>query len=363
MIDPKIYYNVYLLFVSILTIVYSFKYASYPNERLTINVPHKKLPLFFIASLFILFIGLRPISGVFIDMMNYNASYGLHLGRIYAFTLDTNNFIFDNLFYYLASSNYAIEVFFFIIATIYFGGIAIACQKLFPKDAVYAFVIYAGAFSTFSYATNGIKAGAAAAIFLCAIGLYKKKLISIILLILSLGFHHSMVLPIVAFIICKYYRNPKFYLIVWVISLLIAAAHITYFQTLFGGMTDDHGASYLAMDNSGYRTGFRLDFVIYSSAPVILGYYIINKWRYSSKTYNFIYCLYLLTNSVWMLCMYASFTNRIAYLSWFMLPIVLIYPFFDKPFIRNQYRKLNVVVWCHLGFTLMMTYVYYIFIK
>ena len=254
-------------------------------------------------------------------------------------------------------------MFFFIIATIYFGGIAIACQKLFPKDAAYAFVIYVGAFSTFNYATNGIKAGAAAAIFLCAIGFYKKKLISIILLILSLGFHHSMVLPIVAFIICKYYRSPKFYLIVWVISLLIAAAHITYFQTLFGGMTDDHGAEYLVMDNSGYRTGFRLDLVIYSSAPVILGYYIINKWRYSSKTYNFIYCLYLLTNSVWMLCMYASFTNRIAYLSWFMLPIVLIYPFFDKPFIRNQYRKLNVVAWWHLGFTLMMTYVYYIFIK
>ena len=89
----------------------------------------------------------------------------------------------------------------------------------------------------------------------------------------------------------------------------------------------------------------------------------MNKYKYKSSLYEFIYCIYTLTNSIWMLCMYASFTNRIAYLSWLLYPIVLVYPFFDKPFINNQYRKLNIVAGCHLGFTLAMVIIYYGFLE
>lgn len=359
MIDPKLYYDIYLIFVVILTFVCSNQYSKYSNNRLSTIASGNKLSSTFVACIFILFIGLRPKSGVFVDMMNYDSLYMRLRGTLYNYSLDTTNFIFDNFFAYIATSNFPIELFFLIMAVLYFGGIVIACQRLFPKDSLFAFIIYLGAFSTFSYGTNGIKAGVAAALFLCALSYSNRKLICAILLLLSLGFHHSMILPIVAFIICQFYRNPQTYLIGWSLSLLIAAAHITFFQSLFGGMADESGAGYLSLDDSGYRTGFRLDFIIYSAAPVVLGYYIINTLRYYSKTYNLIYCIYLLINSVWMLCMYASFTNRIAYLSWFMLPIVLIYPFFDKAFIKNQYRKLNLVAWWHLGFTLMMTIVYY----
>ena len=58
--------------------------------------------------------------------------------------------------------------------------------------------------------------------------------------------------------------------------------------------------------------------------------------------------------------MYAEFTNRIAYLSWFMYPIVLIYPCYaikDKlhPLVLNRQK----IVLCHLAFTLFMDLVYY----
>ena len=36
---------------------------------------------------------------------------------------------------------------------------------------------------------------------------------------------------------------------------------------------------------------------------------------------------YLLTNALWVLVIHASFSNRFAYLSWFMMPWVLLYPF------------------------------------
>lgn len=363
MIDPQLYYGIYLTLIFVLTLICSSHYSRYTDGRLGVKLCEKSLSTFIVSIFFILFIGFRPKSGVFIDMMNYDYMFKLLEGQKFNYSIEETNVVFDNLFKFLATSGFDIEIFFLIMSALYFGGILIACRKLFPKDSIYAYVIYLGAFSTFSYATNGIKAGVAASLFLCALGFYKRKYICVFFLVLSLGFHHSMALPIIAFICCLLLRRPKVYLYIWILSLIIAAAHITIFQSFLGGFADESGAEYLTVSDMGYRTGFRLDFIIYSAAPVVLGYFIIKKFKYNSRTYNLLYNTYLLTNAVWMLCMYASFTNRIAYLSWFMLPIVLAYPFFDMYFIKNQYQKLNVVAWGNLGFTITMQVVYYGFIK
>ena len=70
--------------------------------------------------------------------------------------------------------------------------------------------------------------------------------------------------------------------------------------------------------------------------------------------------MYLTCNGIWMLCMYAQFTNRIAYLSWFMYPILLVYPCYaivDKnhPLVLVRQK----VVLLHLAFTLFMDLIYY----
>lgn len=363
MIEPQLYYGIYLTIIFILTLICSNQYSRYTDDRLQVRQYNRSLFPFIVAVFFILFIGFRPKSGIFIDMMNYDTMFKLLDGQKFDYSTEDTNVVFDNLFKFFATSGIDVEIFFLIMAALYFGGILIACRKIFPKDYFYAFVIYLGAFSTFSYATNGIKAGVAASLFLCALGFYKRKYICILFLLLSLGFHHAMVLPIVAFICCLLLRRPKVYLYIWILSLIIAAAHITFFQSILGSFADESGAEYLTVSELGYRSGFRLDFIIYSAAPVVLGYYIIKKFKYNSRTYNLLYSTYLLTNAVWMLCMYASFTNRIAYLSWLMLPIVLTYPFFDTNFIKNQYQKINVVAWGNLGFTIMMQVIYYGFIK
>lgn len=367
MLNPEYYYTVYLTVITIFTIVISSRYSKLPDSRLSNKVRTSYIPALFLTIAMILFIGLRPKHRVFVDMSNYNASFEFLRGQTFEFNPDATNRIFDNFMYYMATNDYDIALFFFLIAVVYFGGIYLASKKLFPSDTLYAMIIYLAAFSTFSYGTNGIKAGAAAVIFLCAIGYSKSKTICLLLLLVAIGVHHSMIMPVVAFIVCYFYRNPKVYLVGWFASLVIAIAHITYFQYLLGGLADESGAGYLTLEDvSAYAlfiTGFRLDFVIYSFFPVAVGYYAIFKHGYKSQFYNWIYCTYLLANSVWMLCMYANFTNRIAYLSWFMLPVVLIYPFFDKLFIENQYRKLNLVAWGHLGFTIMMEVVYYGLLK
>ena len=364
MLEAAAYSTAYLTLVAILTFVIKGKYALYDNSRLhrqTKTSSVNALALFIVLSLII---GFRPLSYVFVDTMNYKSTYYTFCyGRPFQWDWHSQNFIFDNIFHGLGSCRADISVVFVVISFIYFGGLYLACRKLFPQDTLYAFVIYLGAFSTFSYATNGIKAGAAASLFLCAFAYKDKKILAILFLILSLGFHHSMTLPIGAYVAASFYKNSRAYFAFWILCILIAAAHITALQELFASMSDESGASYLSTSNSGFRTGFRPDFIFYSSFPVLAGYYAIFKHGYQSKFYKFLFNTYLLTNSIWMLCMYASFTNRIAYLSWFMLPIVLVYPFFDKEFVSNQYKKLNKVAVGHLMFTVLMQVVYYAFLK
>lgn len=357
--SPSLYSPIYMTFVTLMTIMLANKYSRYTNSRLESHWAVSPINALTVCVILVFFIGLRPVSGVFVDMRNYWHVYNLLWGSRFVFDWNAENLIFDNLIRWCAGARIDIAYFFLIIAAINFGSLLVACSRLFPKDTLYSFIIYLGAFSTFSYATNGIKAGAAASIFLCALAYKDKWWLSLIFLWVSLGFHHSMILPIVAFLICWLVKNPKLYLTIWCACVVISALHISFFQEIFALMADEKGAGYLGEDAGVSYVGFRPDFILYSAAPVVLGYWVIKVKGYRSKFYDTMYCTYLLTNSVWMLCMYANFTNRIAYLSWLMLPIVLIYPFFDKPFMRHQYSGANRVAAWHLAFTLAMLIIYY----
>ena len=360
MIDGFLYKYIYLIFVWLLTLTTVNQYYR-TNRYLNVSKESSNFGMILILILLILVIGLRPNSYAFVDHMNYYFEYQNHYGLSAYYTFDTDNFIFDNILPFFSSNKIPVEFYFLLIAAIYFGGIAGASKKLFPNDTFLAFLMYLGAFSTFSYGTNGIKAGAAASIFLVALA-YKDNLkVCIPLLWVSLGFHHSMLAPIAAFFIAYFVRKPKWYLYGWLFCLLLAAAHITYFQSLFSGFTDEQGASYLAVDNLTKNvSGFRPDFILYGAIPIFVGYYLIIKQKIKSAYYNFLWCVYTLTNCVFLLCTYGSFINRIAYLSWSMYPFVLLYPFVNAYWHERQHKYLRDVVYGHLGFTLFMDFIYYV---
>lgn len=364
LIPAHLYQDIYLILVTILSLACFRKYAGYGGGRLYDGGREGNYRIILLTLFFMLFIGLRPISGrFFVDMGPYNENYMTHYGSYFQWDWDTANKLFDNLFLWMASKKINIYIFFVLIATIYFSGIAIACSMLFPKDKWATFLIYLAAFSTFSYATNGIKAGAAASLFLLALAFNERDKIiwTIVFLLLSLGFHHSMQLPVIAFLICKFVKEPKIYFWVWIFCLLMSAAHITFFMHIFERLTDEQGAEYLSGIGNTYK-GFRFDFILYSAAPIIIGQIALKKNMIVSKKYEFLLNLYTLTNSIWLLCMYADFSNRISYLSWLMLPIVLVYPFLKERWGDNQYVVFKSVANYHLLFTLFMTYIYYGFI-
>ena len=365
-IDARYYSHIYFWLITLLSLIVFSQYLAYSQSRLQNDKQQHSIGVFLLTLFLVLFIGFRPVSGrYFVDMVGYDTSYSIIQGDAFSISWKTNNLLFDNYFRFLASNNVPIVFFFFSMAAIYFGCMAWACSSLFPKDKMAAFLVYLGAFSTFSYGTNGIKAGTAASLFLMALALYSKRkwLGTIFFLLLSLGFHHAMELPVVAFIVCLFVKNPKWYFAFWVFCLLMALLHVTFFQELFSGFTDDHGAEYLLGEGQYIRKdvlgGFRIDFVLYSAVPVYIGWLAIYKKHIVSKNYLFLFNLYMFTNSIWLLCMYAAFTNRISYLSWIMLPIVLIYPFLKEKWGAGQYKAFLWVAFGHLAFTMFMMYIYY----
>jgi hypothetical protein len=69
---------------------------------------------------------------------------------------------------------------------------------------------------------------------------------------------------------------------------------------------------------------------------------------------------YLLTNAVWILVIHANFSNRFAYLSWFMMPWVLVYPFIPGKVIhRPRLQLLAAVLFAQYLFTYGMEFIVY----
>ena len=366
MIAAKNYYTVYLIIVTIITLFVYSKYSR-KNGNLTYSLKRKKRDGAFILALFmVIFIGFRPESYLFVDMGNYVEFYhALYKNTIFTFDKEAENLLFDNYFAWVGSMNLGTTFFFVSIATIYFICTYIACKRMFPQDTLAAYLVFFAAFSTFSYSTNGIKAGAAGAIFLMALSFRKNLKICIPLILISWGCHHSMIMPIVGLVLTLVYKNSKIYFAAWCLCLLIAMAHITFFQELFGTILSDSGdtgANYLneVNDEWGGKTGFRIDFVIYSAMPILVGYWAVYKKKLQlSKIYTCLLNLYMTLNGTWMLCMYANFTNRIAYLSWFLYPIVLIYPYLNENWGPTRYKDFSKVMIAHLGFTLFMKFIFY----
>lgn len=332
-----------------------------------------------LAVFFTFLIGLRPIengmAAMWADTANYCYSYNLREGMQFWFNPHAENLIWDNLFDWWASNRLDIALLFLLCDAIYFGCTYLACRKWFPRDTTMAYLVFLGAFSTYSYSYNGVKAGIAGAIFLLGLAYYEKRTLSVALILISWGFHHSMQMPVAAYILTLFYKNPKWYFYGYAFCVVMSVFHVTFFANLFAGMSnDERGAEYLLATGNAedaHITGFRPDFLLYSIMPILIGYKIVMKEKIRvSKLYSALLHMYICTNGIWCLCMYASYSNRIAYLSWFMYPFVLIYPFLKEDLrgvlllkSRNQYVQLAKVASYHLYFTLFMELVFYKFLK
>lgn len=361
MIPAYLYEYIYCLLILFLSLSVFKKYKMVNSEVLGETHVVSDSNLILLVLVLILFIGLRPAEKVFFDTMFYYDVIENRGLSFYGFDNGVENLLFDNVLFYFSYKHWDYRIFFLIISTIYFGGFYIATKKMFPRDTYFAYLVFLGAFSTFSYSVNGIKAGAAAAIFMIGIAYREKLLISLFLVLLSWGIHHSMSFPIAVYVAVTFYNKPKYYFYFWAFCLAMAALHVTAFQEIFAGYTDEKGAEYLMTTGEDWKGqgGFRLDFILYSAMPVLMGWYATHKLKIDDKKYNFLLCYYLLSNAIWLLCMYVNYNNRIAYLSWFVYPFVLIYPILQCNWKKTKYQDVSKYASYHLFFTMFMVFIYY----
>ena len=246
MID-QYYQLIYLITVTIVTIPY---YVKYENAHYKV-VRDNSRPILVLSLILMFFIGMRPTnSEYFGDTIGY-AGYYTELST-HAFTWEVKmggNLIFDNLMSFMASSGFCYTLFLLIYSSIYFGARYSALKKMFPNNIGVAYVMFLASFITYSSAINGYKAGVAASLFCCAIAYNddfpQKWWRPLIFLALSYGFHHSMHVCIVSYIVCKLYRKSGVYYTFWLFCLGCAILHITTFQNLFAQFTDESVARYL----------------------------------------------------------------------------------------------------------------------
>lgn len=319
----------------------------------------------FIVVLYIivaLFIGFRPISGIFTDMLLYSSMYYDNI------MTDHNDIGIWWLASFCKSWNLESSVWFTIISFIYFGAYLKASMNLSKNNGGLIFVTFLMAFSTFAYATNTIRCGMATSIAILAMSYYllngkSNKIIAYILFVCSIITHKSSALPIVCFIISYYKVDAKKSMLFWLLSVVLSLVMGNSISSIFENLGfDDRMDKYLqATDMTGFAyVGFRWDFLLYSIMPILLAYYIIIKKKIRDKKYETLISAYILSNAFWVMIIRAQFSDRFAYLSWFMYPIVIAYPFLKLNIFGTMQAKIaKRVFFAHLGFTLFMVFVFY----
>ena len=309
--------------------------------------------MYFIFIVF--FMGLRPISGKFVDMMLYNRLFQYYAGGGSIVSAKDLNF---HLFTKFCSLFMSAHVYFLTCAALYVVPLYLVAKKWFKDYWFYALLFLITSFSFWSYGTNGIRNGIAGSIFLLGMS-REKRIWQIIIILLAIGFHKSMVIPASAFLLANFYNNPKFLIYGWLLCIPLSLVAGGFFGQLFGSLgIEDERIAYLAGENK-YNvqfagTGFRWDFLLYSATAVFAGWFYIFKRNYKDKIYFWLFNTYIISNAFWILVIRASYSNRFAYLSWFMIALVILYPLLKQFIVAKQHKKIGLLLIAYSGFTLVM---------
>lgn len=254
-------------------------------------------------------------------------------------------------FMYIVSLFGDIYMFFFVQSAFYVFLYLIVCYRLGKENSLWLFLGCLLSMGFTAYGINTLRAGMAIAIVLLGITFDKTLWKRLALFVLALGVHFSMAIPITMILISQFYDRTRLFFILWILSIPLSFIVGTYFNSIFSTLGDDaRAANYLVVETESAEDGFRLDFIVYSLVPLAVGYYYVFKRKFESKLYRNIYNAYILTNIFWILVIRANYSDRFAYLSWFMIPFVLLMPIVRDPrIVKNPTLWLSLIL---LGETL-----------
>lgn len=344
-----LFFQIILSSISLIVILHLLLKDSRKNQVPPINPILNILINIFV----ILFIAFFPI-----ENSSDKKAYTLMLNNIDEIsTIKDYGWYYYNFFYKLFFDN---EMLFFLITSIlYFLGFYVFFKSFIQRK--YLFYILLTTFASLgylAYGVNTIRAGLALSFFLLAFSKKNKRITFLLLMIISVSIHKSISILIFGLFITYFIKNTKTYLFIWVLSLIISALDLNSVSSILNWTSnfDERVGKYLITDtNKLYQSaGFRIDFIIYSLLPLIFGYFYIFRLNFKNSTYIRLFNLYIIVNSFWLLIIRIPYADRFAYLSWFLLPFLMLYPLFLIKIIKNRKLKLSINMLLIIGINLIL---------
>lgn len=333
----------------------------YPDDsRILATHKSEKNIITIIAIILILWLGLRPPFGGYIDTMNYALSFYDSLSNFY--TVE-NDVVFYGIMQWMARVGFDVRTWLLFVEAVYIGFTAWAVCRLFTRWPMTAFALMLASFSFFAYGTNGIRNGMACSVFLMVLVFVRERrwVWAALLALAALGIHKSLFLPVGALLLAYLYRNTRVYALGWLACIALSLVAGDYFIDIMStqGLIDTgRNSEYLSGENvdmSGFsRTGFRYDFLLYGCVPIVVGCYFVLRKKYDDATYKLLLNVYIICNAVWVLVNTNWLSNRIAYLSWFLYGFVLMYPLLMSPYLRHRRRWVACAVMGNAAFSYVM---------
>jgi len=348
-----VFYNFLLLIV--VAMYFQSQGSSIDSET---NIKNKRGLGIFVLCFVILYMGLRPVSGKYFgDMGRYAMMFNEYAAG--AELVLVKDILFE-IFLYASSAIMNVSFFFVFCAFLYCYPVYRISVKFFGSYWFYAFLIQVAGFSFWGGGANGIRNGLAAACFLWGLSQSNQK-IRLGLLIGSTFIHGSLLLPTAAYLLTMFYKNTKMFLLFWLLCIPVSLAFGGFFEGFFfslGFGAEERLAGYLTELDEGIansRTGFRWDFLIYSASGVFSGWYFIVKRKFDDPVYTQLFNVFLLCNAFWVLVIRANFSNRFAYLSWFILGLVIIYPLLKFKFFNKQHLLIGRIIFVYFMVSYVLT--------
>ena len=340
---------------------------NYSNDDNTIiySKPTLPIPAIMLTLFLIVFIGTRPSSYVFGDSYFYEHTYQT-FATDYEAPSFSSEWLWRNMNTFCKDLGLEAHDFFLIVDCFYFGLTLVCCWRLFPNNTWIAVLFCFSSFSCYTYGVNGIRNGMGTSILLLAITFLTEKdwkqFVCIPLMLIAFGIHRSTVLPSLAAIAAaNVVKEPKMAIRFWIASIFISLVAGNAIGNIYAWLGfDDRMEGYFNMQNDVNEmsrfesTGFRFDFLIYSAMPVLMAWYVTVKRNFKDRTFNIIANSYILANAFWVMVIRAAYSNRFAYLSWFIYPLVIAYPLLRMNIWDDQDRKTAWILLAYSGFTFFM---------
>lgn len=249
---------------------------------------------------------------------------------------------------------------------LYVGIMTWAAHRFINSHLWLVFLFLISSFSFSQYGVNGVRNGIATSLVMLGISFLAEKnlrgyAVALFTFVAGYYIHHSIYLSAICALLAAFLiKKPKTAIIIWSlaipVSLVVGNAAGNFFSALgFDDRMEKYFVAFQQQDMSGFAfTGFRWDFLLYSAMPVLMIWYTTVKRNFEDRTYNIIAVTYLLANAFWILVIRAAFSNRFAYLSWFLYPIVIAYPLLRFHLWDDQDRKTALILLAYEAFTFFM---------